>query len=38
MVRLGILLSTIIVVDVYLYSKGYKSFFHSRKTDDEKEI
>jgi len=34
----GILLAAWLICDTYLFSKGYKSFFHSRKTDDEKEI
>lgn len=34
----GILLAAWLICDTYLFSKGYNSFFHSRKTDDEKEI
>jgi len=34
----GIFLAAWLICDTYLFSKGYKSHFHNRKTDDEKEI
>lgn len=35
---IAILLATWLICDTYLFLKGYNSFWHSRKTEDEKEI